>query len=89
MSIYDNYTKPIKTENVNNINYIVILGALINMGTLGVSIASLYYAKKLSLMADYFNEISDNTFLNNETQVYDYINRFPHIIDTLCELIPC
>ena len=95
MSIYQNNTnsinKPIKinTENINNINHLIILSALINMGTLGVSVITLYYVNKLSQMADYFNDISNNTILNNETLVEEYINRVPHIIDTLCDLISC
>jgi hypothetical protein len=95
MSIYQNYTdsinKPIKinTENINNINHLIILSALINMGTLGISVATFFYINKLSQMGDYFNDIADNTILNNETLVSEYINRLPHIIDTLCDLISC
>lgn len=95
MSIYQNYTdsinKPIKinTENINNINHLIILSSLINMGTLGISVATFFYIKKLSQMGDYFNDIAGNTILNNETLVSEYINRVPHIIDTLCELISC
>ena len=59
------------------------------MGILGVSVTTLYYVNKLSQMADYFDDISNNTILNNETLVSEYINRIPHIIDTLCDLISC
>ena len=95
MSIYKNYTdsinKPMKinTQKINNINYIIITSAIANMGILGVSVTTLYYVNKLSQMADYFNDISNNTILNNETLVSEYINRIPHIIDTLCDLISC
>jgi hypothetical protein len=87
-----NYNNPINGINYTpnkQINYIIITSAVLNAAILGCSITTFYYVNKLSQISDYLNDIQINSILDNETLVIEYINRVPHIIDVLCEMIHC
>ena len=68
---------------------ILIIVFIFNIIILSTSIINIVFIYKVTPLFDSINYIRKHSLLNNETLIIDTLNKFPHIINSLCKIITC